>query len=74
MMVDLAGAAQNGLRDPHEVLDPVVRVVLDARARARSGGDYATGDALRDGLLAAGVEVRDTPDGPVWDFLAADPG
>lgn len=74
MMVDLAGAAQNGLRDPHEVLDPVVRVVLDARARARSGGDYATGDALRDGLLAAGVEVRDTPDGPVWDFLAADAG
>jgi cyanophycinase-like exopeptidase len=74
MLVALAGAAQDGLRDPHEVLDPVVRVVLEARARARSGGDYATGDALRDGLLAAGVEVRDTPEGPVWGFVSADAG
>lgn len=74
MMVALAGAAQDGLRDPHDVLDPVVRVVLDARVRARSGGDYATSDALRDGLLAAGVEVRDTPDGPVWGFVEADAG
>lgn len=73
MMVALAGAAQDGLRDPHEVLDPVVQVVLDARARARSGGDYATSDALRDGLLSAGVEVRDTPDGPVWSFVTTDP-
>ncbi len=74
MLVALAGAAQDGLRDPHEVLDPVVRVVLEARARARSGGDYATGDALRDGLLAAGVEVRDTPEGPVWGFVSVDAG
>jgi cyanophycinase-like exopeptidase len=74
MMVALAGAAQDGLRDPHEVLDPVVQVVLDARARARSGGDYATSDALRDGLLAAGVEVRDTPEGPVWAFTGSDDG
>jgi cysteinyl-tRNA synthetase len=74
MMVALAGAAQEGLRDPHEVLDPVVQVVLDARARARSGGDYATSDALRDGLLAAGVEVRDTPKGPVWAFTGSDDG
>ena len=66
MLVRLAGAAVEGLKDPRDTLDPVMQVVLDARARARAAKDFATSDALRDGLLAAGIEVRDTPDGVVW--------
>jgi cysteinyl-tRNA synthetase len=37
--------------------------LLERRAAARVGGDFATSDALRDELAAMGVEVRDTPDG-----------
>jgi cysteinyl-tRNA synthetase len=36
------------------------------RAEARDRRDYATADAVRDQLLAAGITVEDTPDGPVW--------
>ncbi len=37
-----------------------------ARAAARAGGDYARADAIRDELVAAGVEVEDTPSGSRW--------
>lgn len=68
MMVALAGAAVSGLQDPRDLVDPIVRVALEARTQARSAGDYAMSDALRDGLAAAGIEVRDTPEGPQWTF------
>ncbi len=40
--------------------------LLAERAEARNRRDYATADAMRDQLLAAGIAVEDTPDGPVW--------
>ena len=68
MLVDLAGAATQGLADPREVLDPVVSVALDLRAQARTAKDFATSDLIRDRLAAAGVEIRDTPQGQEWDL------
>jgi cyanophycinase-like exopeptidase len=70
MMVELAGSAVLGLRDPRRILAPVVDVAIDARRRVREAKDYATSDAIRDGLAAAGIEVRDTPDGVTWDLTA----
>ncbi len=69
MLVALAGAAASGLGDPREALGPVVAVALDARVRARAAKDFATSDAIRDGLADAGIEVRDTPDGAEWDLV-----
>ncbi|HEX3218555.1 MAG TPA: cysteine--tRNA ligase [Candidatus Limnocylindria bacterium] len=37
--------------------------LLDERAAARAGRDFATSDRLRDELAALGVDVRDTPNG-----------
>jgi cysteinyl-tRNA synthetase len=39
--------------------------LLEQRAAARAVHDYATSDRLRDELAAMGVEVRDTPEGPI---------
>jgi len=36
------------------------------RNRARANKDFATSDAIRDELLALGVELIDTPDGTKW--------
>jgi cyanophycinase-like exopeptidase len=69
MLVDLAGSAVLGLRDPRAIVGPVVEVALDARLRARQAKDYATSDAIRDGLAAAGIEVRDTPEGMSWGLV-----
>jgi cysteinyl-tRNA synthetase len=35
-----------------------------ARQQARRDKDFARSDALRDGLLAEGWVIEDTPDGP----------
>ncbi|MDQ4093186.1 MAG: cysteine--tRNA ligase [Actinomycetota bacterium] len=44
----------------------LVNRLLAERADARARRDYTTADAVRDQLLAAGIAVEDTPDGPVW--------
>lgn len=44
---------------------------LELRTLARDRADWARADDLRDRLAAAGIEVRDTPDGTVW--LPAEP-
>ena len=47
-------------------LDHLVRAELDARAAARKQRDFATADAIRDRLAAAGIAVEDTSDGARW--------
>jgi cysteinyl-tRNA synthetase len=40
--------------------------LLDHRAAARGSRDFATADAIRDGLSSIGILVEDTPDGARW--------
>jgi cysteinyl-tRNA synthetase len=70
MIVRLADAARNGLRDPRRVLGPIVEAALVLRARVRDEGRYDLSDLLRDELAHAGVEVRDTSDGVEWELRA----
>ncbi len=66
MIVRLGAAATEGVRDVREVLGPVVEAALAARLVARSEKAFAVSDAIRDQLVAAGIEVRDTPEGAEW--------
>jgi cysteinyl-tRNA synthetase len=70
MIVRLADAARDGLRDPRQVLGPIVEAALVLRARVRAEGRYDLSDLLRDELAEAGVEVRDTPEGIEWMLRA----
>ena len=56
---------RSALRDPRQVLGPIVEAALALRTRVRAEGRYDLSDLLRDELAAAGVEVRDTADGVV---------
>ncbi|MBE1875196.1 cysteine--tRNA ligase [Myceligenerans pegani] len=47
-------------------LDALVTVELEARVAARAAKDWATADAIRDRLTAAGIEVQDSADGARW--------
>jgi cysteinyl-tRNA synthetase len=64
--------ATGGSSDTEERLtaavDALVRALLDQRAAARAAKDFATADAIRDQIKAAGIEVEDTPDGPKWSL------
>ncbi len=68
MLVRLGEAADAGLRDPRQVVGPFVDALLDARRSARAERRFAESDAIRDRLAAAGIEVRDTPDGTQWEL------
>ena len=68
LVARLGDAANDGLRDPRDVVRPYVEALLAARDDLRAAEQYAAADALRDRLVAVGVEVRDTPAGVEWEL------
>jgi cyanophycinase-like exopeptidase len=66
LVVRLGELAEQGAADPAEAVAPFVEALLAVRAGARENKDFATSDLVRDRLVAAGVEVRDTADGTSW--------
>ena len=51
-----------------QVVGSLVKLTLAQRDAARTRRDYATSDAIRDGLEEIGVVVEDTPQGPRWEL------
>ncbi|RFS87331.1 hypothetical protein D0T12_03605 [Actinomadura spongiicola] len=66
LVVRLGQTAGRGLADPRDALAPTVEPLIRVRAELRRTGSYSLADVVRDALKAAGVEVRDTPDGTHW--------
>jgi cysteinyl-tRNA synthetase len=60
-----AAGAEEELRG---VVDGLVGLVLEQRQAARERKDFATADAIRDSLAAAGLVIEDTPAGPRWSL------
>ena len=63
-LVNLASSGGPGRIDPSSLVEGV----LAARAQARADGQYSLADQLRDLLIEAGIEVRDTPTGATWQL------
>ena len=74
LIARLGERAEAGTRDPREMLEPFVAALLELRGRARDTHDWATADLIRDRLAAAGVEVRDGPDGSSWVLAGIEEG
>jgi cyanophycinase-like exopeptidase len=72
-VVCLGELAVEGSRDPAEVVAPFVDALLAERVRARESRDWKAADAIRDRLLAAGIELHDTPEATTWELRAAAP-
>ena len=68
MVAELGSVAESGTRNPATLVGPFVDLTLALRAEARTAGRYADADAVRDRLVALGVEVRDTADGVSWEL------
>jgi cyanophycinase-like exopeptidase len=69
MVLRLGELAVAGAADPRTVVGPFVDALLEVRAQARAARDFATSDRVRERLVTAGVEVRDTPDGVQWELM-----
>ena len=57
------GGSDTPVRD---ALSTLVEALLAERQEARAAKDFARADAARDRLVAAGIAVEDTPNGPQW--------
>ena len=60
--------SDSGSERMRDIIQSLVQVALDQRASARARKDYATADALREGLEKAGIAIEDTRDGPRWEI------
>jgi cysteinyl-tRNA synthetase len=63
-----SGSADGSGDRLRRVIGALVRLTLQQRDAARARRDYATADAIRDGLEDIGVIVEDTPQGPRWEL------
>ena len=67
---DPAWATTGGADDEklRGAVDVLLNALLEERAAARAEKDWARADAIRDRILAAGIEIEDTPSGPKWSI------
>lgn len=72
MIVAIGDAAVSGLVDPRSVVGPFVDLIVDLRREVRAEKRFDLADLIRDRLDSSGVEVRDTPDGVVWDLRSSE--
>ncbi|HEX6194964.1 MAG TPA: cysteine--tRNA ligase [Jiangellaceae bacterium] len=62
------GDSVMGGQQLRETVDALVATLLAHRDEARSRKDFATADAIRDRLKAAGIVLEDTPSGTRWEL------
>lgn len=51
-----------------EVVDGLMKLILELRAGARAAKDWSTADKIRDGLKDAGILVKDGAEGSSWNI------
>lgn len=64
----LGEAAAEGLRDPRDLLAPLVEGLIALRAELRAAQAWELADRVRERLASARIELRDTPGGTVWEL------
>ncbi|KKI22642.1 MULTISPECIES: cysteine--tRNA ligase [unclassified Leucobacter] len=63
-----AGAAAGADAAAEGALDALVGALIEQRAEARANKDFATSDAIRDRLQAAGIALEDRQNGTGWSL------
>jgi len=69
MAIRLGQIAEEGLVDRREIVAPFVEALLVLRRTARADKRWSDADAIRDVVVAAGIEIRDHPEGTDWSVL-----
>jgi cysteinyl-tRNA synthetase len=52
----------------NELLDKVIRLLLQQRQEAKINRDFATSDKIRNQLASLGISVKDTKEGAEWEM------
>jgi cysteinyl-tRNA synthetase len=64
--------AASGSDDATATLDGTIKLALDQREAARVRKDFAAADAIRDGLIALGITIEDSAQGPRWSITRSE--
>ncbi|HSR13732.1 MAG TPA: hypothetical protein VLS90_19950 [Thermodesulfobacteriota bacterium] len=66
ILVRLALRIEEAPADVHSVVSPLVKTLLEIRARLRDARNWEMADFIRDRLGEQGILVEDTAEGPRW--------
>ncbi len=53
---------------------PFIQVLVDLRSKLRAARQFGLADEIRQDLTGLGVEIKDTPEGPVWSRADSEAG
>ncbi len=68
IVVDTLGLRDEKAASSFDHLSPLVEMLLELRTQAKTNKDWATSDAIRDRMAAAGIRVKDRKDGYDWEI------
>ena len=69
---DPAFASVGTSQDLNSALDGTIKLALEQREAARLRKDFAAADAIRDGLVALGITIEDSAQGPRWSITRSE--
>jgi cysteinyl-tRNA synthetase len=69
---DPAFASVGAGEDMTAALDGTIKLALAQREAARVRKDFAAADAIRDGLIALGITIEDSAQGPRWSITRSE--
>jgi cysteinyl-tRNA synthetase len=69
---DSAFTTAGGSEDLTSALDGTIKLALEQREAARVRKDFAAADAIRDGLIALGITIEDSAQGPRWSITRSE--
>jgi cysteinyl-tRNA synthetase len=67
-LFDLLGLKDEKEKDNSELIDYLMKTILEIRQEAKNRKDYATADMIRDELAKMNIQIKDTKDGAKWSF------
>jgi cysteinyl-tRNA synthetase len=67
-LFDVLGLQDEKDNDNIEVLDKVMKLVIDIRKQSRENKDWSTSDKIRDGLKDADIQFNDGKEGSTWSI------
>ncbi len=55
-----------------KLVDDLMKLFIELRAQARKAKDFATADAIRQGLAGMGITIQDLKEGTTWELARTD--
>lgn len=68
-VIDVMGLKDDQLEGETESFDKLMELVISMRNEAKTNKDFATSDRIRQELSAAGIQLKDSKDGTLWNKI-----